>query len=128
MSTIIFTDPTDDQLNAAFAEHVAGWRRLKRDGGNQLIGVSGPSSLYSVIPVFTASFDAVLPWLAKHDWWQIEQDRGIEKTHPPCWCSIFYHKDGAADYDTHVGQAHTPAKAAVLALLRARGLKVEFTK
>lgn len=117
-------DPTDDQLNVAFAEYVCGW--IRRDMGK--IGThKKPDAFHSargwecneINPTqFTTSSDAVLPWLEK------------------CYCQIGFgpawrvtieggrtNKINAA---THLDDSLP--RAAAIALLRAHGVEVEFTK
>lgn len=129
------TNPTDDQLDAAFAIEIVGYKMLRQEMfGTHFVPRWCPPGTPDAVnmlaldtkpPGFTRSFDAVLPWLEKHEWWEICQDRTIEKTHSPYWCSIFY--DKGEEYDSHQGSADTAPLAAVIALLRADGHEIEFT-
>lgn len=119
---------SDDELNRLFAEKVAGWAPKATNPNDPILGplksvycAPGPG-WKTGIPDFCASADAVLPFLQKHEWWEVCQDRSIEKTHPSCWCSIFY--PHGEEYAAHIGTADTPAKAAVIALLRAKGVQL----
>lgn len=123
-----YHNPSDDQLDAAFAEHVAGMEKndeglflINRDkDGNTFWG--GPGCLS-----FTRSFDAVLPLLSKlcpHGW-VIEENQfggnrmfGCTIANEPSWtgwteCSKWSFAD-------------TAAKAACIALLGANGHEVTF--
>jgi len=113
------TDPTEDQINAAVAEHVAGYSfyglaKMWIEDANQPAG-------FSPIPRFTRSADAVLPLL--------EKDGECEISSPdpatPHWTVKYssYH-NGCGFY----GEGKTFPLAACIALLRAKGIQVEFTK
>lgn len=110
-------NPTDEELNAAFAEHVAE-AFLPNDG---LFGFAGPWKFkgsrevlqgFDAIPRYTQSTDAVLPWLEKCPYWAV--DGGPNKP----WMVLA----GAGE-----AEADTFPRAAVIALLRANGVQVEFT-
>lgn len=106
-------DLTDDQLNAAFAEHVAGWRLWagchdQWNDGTKDVGKAR----------FTTSADAVLPWLEKHRFrvsapW-VPGDE---------WSVVVVCEDGEVRADSA-----SLSRASVMALLRAHGVEVEFTK
>lgn len=112
------TNPTDDELNAAFAEKVAGytmhlapgceWRRKE-------------------IPHFTTSADAVLPWLEKFGWKGTSSRWGAT-----CMATVVVNdcECTGAEYSAQQSYSHTQSpfpRAAVIALLRAHNVEIEFT-
>jgi hypothetical protein len=124
-------NPTDDELNAAFAEKVAGWK----------LNAAGPSAFGTNLnpywedekgrsqfdgPWFAYSADAVLPWLEKlgsswHCSHVKEEARGDYFEF-----YLGYIKDGK--YPVFVVHESSFPRAAVIALLRAHGVEIEFTK
>jgi hypothetical protein len=114
------TNPTDAELNAAFAEKVAGWKCFDSDDPWGWRDPSGQSWHRSHIPYFTTSADQVLPWLPKElfgDFWQAAG--GYAGVRVTIWSN---------DEIKAAGDDRSFAKAAALALLRAHGVQVEFTK
>lgn len=112
------TNPTDDELNEAFAWRVAGWR--EGELGDCRVWFDKTNAYVCDIsdaPNFTRSMDAVLPYLEKLPIWDITWD-GKRAT---CGVSL----DAYTFY--YEATAETPAKATVIALLRAHGVEVEFT-
>jgi hypothetical protein len=126
------TNPTDDQLNAAFAEHVAGFKHGGMNIGgdpNNTFGwsMTGPGSKdpaaplheklsfwwTSDLPKFTRSMDAVLPWLKKAGLWEC----GYSAHHDGYWVTVSY---------GHDSEDKSLPRAAVIALLRANGVEVVF--
>jgi hypothetical protein len=110
------TDPTEDQINAAVAEHVAGWRHDPDEGWRDQNGIPNTGVDYMD---FTRSADAVLPLLEKNfAVWSYHNDRP-----PGHFC---------ADIDrenTRLIEAYGAFPlAACIALLRAKGIEVVFTK
>lgn len=115
------TNPTDEQLNAAFAEQVCGWKwrtfpdgacpEIKhwRDVYGNIVSIHWPK--YS----FTTSADAVLPWLEKRQWVRVEL------------CAFGEPKWGISVMHGPIGMADTFPRAATIALLRAHGVEVEFS-
>lgn len=107
------TNPTDNQLNAAFAEKVAGWTLCwdEDSGGNRYEewwnGLEGPLD-----PIFTTSADAVLPWLGKMD---AIVTRSLSEND---WRVVV--PDGRCN------SGPSFPRACVIALLRAHGVEVEF--
>ena len=106
------TNPTDEQLIEAFAEKVCAWPETESTKLARLMGKSP-------YPPFTQSFDAVLPWLEKHEW-------SAER---------FTNGDGNLVVVVRVGllgigggwcDTELP-RAAVIALLRAHDVAVEFS-
>lgn len=114
-------NPSDAELNAAFAIRVAEWTapchgftwknehgRFQPDG-----------------PPFTTSADAVLPWLEKRE------DVEIHRVQSDGWqVSIMEVKRTPESEETGViaeAWEDTLPKAATIALLRAHGVEVEFT-
>ena len=134
------TNPTDDELNAAFAEKVAGWTHVHvgemesadiesrsvfcYDG---LIGETGGKMM--PVPQFTHSADAVLPWLEKCAWFQHTgvfsgaNGRSIDN----CREGHTIELSLTLDSMNRGAHAETLPRAAVIALLRAHGVVVEFT-
>lgn len=133
------TNPSDDQLNAAFAENVAGWTRYGPNKGEKrsvICRLCGPErgqtmlvwkdgKLGGCYPDWAGSADAVLPWLEKMgefsqyyhksfpdaERWSVGVDR-----HEP-------HGTGWAGY----AKAETFSRATTIAILRAHGVEIEFT-
>lgn len=119
-------NPTDDQLDAAFAEHVAGQIPTVSPGYFTYPNVRG----FWRAKKFTQSSDAVLPWLEKGR----ESGRriGIEVGFR-LWRIWIHDKNTDGLYDSCLerrpdGESDTLPRAAVIALLRAHGVEVEFTK
>lgn len=124
-------NPTDDELNAAFAEKVAGWFRAERLGKQVLYDPEGGHVLIGdtrCMPQFTHSADAVLPWLER---WR---DSGKGYVAMATIHSAAMQRTG---WVVQVRDAETGPlqeiihwslpRAAVIALLRAHGVEVEFT-
>lgn len=113
------TNPTDEQLNAAFALNVAGWRF------NAPFDWYPPSYNSYCDPLdapesFTQSADAVLPWLNAPGWlWAACNDEIYSKK--PFMVFVHRGQAEAAASDTNF------PRAAAIALLRAHGVEVEFT-
>lgn len=122
-------NPTDEQLNAAFAEKVAGWTRyepLKGEKRTVICRLCGPERGQTMLvwkdgspggcyPNWAKSADAVLPWLEKCGHWQAHSSsKGIH---------IF------VEYPDRHNRSDDQSfpRAAVIALLRANGVEVEFT-
>lgn len=116
-------NPTDDELNAAFAEKVAGWKRGKRIGMDVWIL---PSGFWDFRPdQFTRSADAVLPWLEKMPF-RIEIGKGIGLQCGVVICGYGpFTKWGEGGWFRGIDPI--VPRAACIALLRAHGVEVEFT-
>lgn len=113
-------DPTDDELNRAFAEHVAGMTQCE-----SLVDVD-EKRWCGKPPTFTEYADAVLPWLEKWDCRTLSAWRGTEWT-----CFVCTEEESFPEWEGVVGfdgSAANPAKAVVICLLRANGVEIEFTK
>ena len=109
-------NPTDDQLNEAFAVHVAGWKKLAvRDPELEPeweIGGYGGHGYAFRVPRLTDSADDVLPWLDKRKWSRNGNSEVL----------VWY------DGSMYAGSGHgTFPRAAVIALLRASGVEIEFS-
>ncbi len=123
-------NPTDDELNAAFAEKVAGWRAkgtecvlLYENGHCREIDKSGKwTGLGRPIESFTKSADAVLPWLEKHTWRGCSYST-IDGAHRSATVEIV-----GRNLELITIHSDTLPRAAVIALLRAHGIEVGFTK
>jgi hypothetical protein len=112
------TNPTDAELNIAFAEHVCGWLEGGFIGSSGKYWVNADSSYASDdLLRFTESADAVLPWLEKRLSWSRDSDGTV-------WVEL--HTQPATFYGCEFDDLPFP-KAAVIALLRAHGVKVELT-
>lgn len=115
------TNPTDDELNAAFADIVYGRRCEKcgkfHDKYNE--GVNEDSLK------FTDSADAVLPWLEKRE---LQWSAGHRMYAKDFFCSIQTKitQDGWDEERASATDSSFP-RACVIALLRAHGVEVEFT-
>jgi hypothetical protein len=110
--------PTDDQLNAAFAEKVAGWNFIPDGNGVKWFVPPDlpPAANLRVnrpIPRFTQSMDVVLPWLEKGD--------------ANCAC---YEFEGVRTWNTSIRNTGADdvslPRACVIALLRANGVEVNL--
>ena len=119
-------NPTDDQLNAAFAEKVAGWKRLDCDLWDVGLDISSPwcrkrsdGIWISNRTAWTESADAVLPWLEKH------RVAPIAEYRPTVRAPAFTGWEIMLEHGCN-GRASTFPRAAVIALLRANGVEVEF--
>ena len=106
-------NPTDDELNAAFAVAVAGY--VQREGGWEI----PPMRAIWTEPLdFTRSMNAVLPWLERTDWYAENLSHGrfgtvlVEINQPE---------------KAITAEASSLPRACVIALLRANGVEVTFT-
>lgn len=125
---LILTNPTDDELNVAVAEHVDGWRYVGMAatiGCDQRMWAKGTPGASDYVMRgqdqfrYATSADAVLPLLGKLcDAWTMTYDQGemdeIE-------VNVYAPKHGF-----FVGQAPLP-KAICIALCRANNIEVIFT-
>lgn len=111
------TNPTDDELNIAFAEKVAGMNP---------VNVEYHTAPWSEKPRFTQSADAVLPWLEKEILWDAQSCIAESQRAFRCWIRIL---TKAAGERSEYAEAREPTfpRAAVIALLRAHGVEIEFT-
>lgn len=107
------TNPTPDELRHAFAIEVAKYTLSQYGEYFTEAGLFVGSR--STLPPWDTSADAVLPWLEKTMWM-------AERT-PPTWCHVALYGYAPAVH----AEAATLPRAAVIALLRARGVEVEFT-
>lgn len=94
---------SDKELNALFEEHVTKWR-------GPVVGMCFDR------PDWTEDANAVLPWLEKHDQVHIAFFQG------PLWRVRV--SPSPLTSIQHEGQADTFPRAAVIALLRAKGVEV----
>ena len=120
-------NPTDDQLNAAFAERVAvlkvcdcgGWTHLIA-GASMIRFKDCKENCCPSVPKYCSSADSVLPWLEKwNESWEVAYYSGtwnFAKERPKGDGSMMYGwvKDKSFPH------------AAVIALLRANGVEVVF--
>jgi hypothetical protein len=117
-------NPTDEELNAVFAEKVAGWTRYAIPGvrdiwHNGMLSKDSFQFRMGEPPRFTTSFDAVLPYLEQFDGHTNGPDISFQQGQ---WEVVL---NGCTTRDRAV-HGWLP-KAAVIALLRAHGVTVEFT-
>lgn len=142
---LTLTNPTADELSAAVAEHVAGWRRVPppcgkkrewshvllspgaREWGNdykgQYIVVWKGGDLGGDVPKWATSADAVLPLIEK--WANSKKFNGpdIAMTPDGLWMVNLHDGDDIAASAT----APTFPLSACIALLRAHNVEVIFT-
>lgn len=127
------TNPTDQELDAAFAVHVAGWNPVCHCGDRMDMhrhDEHAPVQMDEPIPNFTRSFDAVLPWLEKQGW------KGTSNRHGAtcvATVTVLGGKEGwdGTEHTATQDYTHTQSplpRAAIIALLRANGHEVEFTR
>lgn len=136
-------NPTDDQIDAAVAEHVAGnpMRKVRREiwveGGCFAAPTGEYEEVYEKeIARYSRSMDAVLPLLFDHAW--TSRSMGMSgmpegQSHPHFIVRVreipHVNSDGSNNFDIwHEAFAHTLPRAGCIALLRAHGVEVEFTK
>jgi len=131
-------NPTDSELDAAFAEKVAGlvlcdcggWTHLIAGASMMRINDKCEKNCCPSFPYFTKSFDAVLPCLQREGWDWEHRFSGPISMGSVIETIAVYGPDSKAEYGKHdyTQGTCTPAKAACIALLRAHGVEVEFTK
>jgi len=123
-------NPSEDRINEVVAVEVAGWTHVRsfirirtHDRIHILKGFppgmkrSRSNGRGRQVPAFTRSADAVLPLLEKQGYWST---------------SLSSHASPAVSYAVHcgassVGYADEFPLAACIALLRSKGISVEFT-
>lgn len=127
-------NPTDDELSAAVAEHVAGWKRIPADENWKEIWEGPDGQLELDGPWFATSADAVLPLLTAHtkrtneqrggegDTWRIYAP--ADETDTWTVCPVWMHHDGAIEETGDAGHDKSLPRAACIALLRAKGIEV----
>lgn len=137
------TSPTDEQLNAAFAEHVARWKDLggglwwdneaksprcvigsEIDKRREQMGLPASATPFGVS--FTHSFDAVLPWL--EGWGDYDITRCDEKYTVMLSRFEMLPSGVEGDYIMAEADSDTLPRACVIAMLRANGVGLEVTK
>lgn len=138
------TNPSDEELDEAFAIHVCKWRRSTdpelinsgdwwedENGGTHIMGGCGTCPDY----YFSTSANAVLPWLEKYSR-DTDKKLGGEGIvfrlySPACaedtWTvvEVELHHDG--QIEGAVTKHQSLPRAIVITLLRAHGVEVEFT-
>lgn len=119
-------NPTDLELNYAFAEHVAGWMQCERLG--KLVWYDPEGGHEINLPRFTESADLVLPCLDK---WRdrpfLYRLAQIDMTAEEWWVKLAQPGHVVLGQDFWHGRSDTLPRACVIALLRANGVEVEFT-
>lgn len=124
-------NPTDDQLNAAFAEHVAGWKRIPAKGDIPEMWNTGTDCLNQGggfawrVPRYSKYADAVLPWLEK--WPDVEIHRVKDNGWQVSIMDIRRYPDRTETGVLAEAWEDTIARAICIALLRANGVEVEVT-
>ncbi len=128
-------NPTDDELNATLAEKIAGWRDVSFEEGEDAdvesrtiypwMGMAGwppDGRKRRLIPQFTKWADSVLPWLNKHSPWRADGG-GEHGFMVQVW------KGPSPDGNCYATANNRDlCRAAVVAILRANDVDVEFTK
>ncbi len=108
--------PTDEELNAAFAEKVCGWSKGDDGYGYETVYSEKVAPYKTMGPVwkynFVKSADAVLPYIQKLDEVGIHYCSGDWFVR--CWSE-----------DKNCANCDSLPKACVIALLRAHGVEVE---
>lgn len=104
------TNPTDQELNAAFAEHVVGFLFPTAPKDGKCEEWSGAN--------YCGSADAVTPFLEK-------RARAITISY--CDVTVQWTVNLIGFNTTWLGHSETLPRAAVVALLRANGVEVNFT-
>lgn len=111
--TINLKTATDQEIIAMFAERVCGWEDI-HEGSNGFVGTprfdTGLGEDEEPLPDFLHSFDAIQPWLEKHD--DVRITKGFTKAQ---W---------NVDVDTAFFEHNSLNFSAVIALLRAHGVEV----
>lgn len=118
-------NPTDQELNTAFAEKVAGWMKCERLGRMVWYDPEGGHVSSEIeLPRFIESADAVLPCLDKVGMWKAERFLPSDI----CIKGQAYRVDVANRHacDFCHADADTLPRAAVIALLRAYGVEVHL--
>lgn len=129
-------NPTDDELNAAFAEKVAGWQptedQIERASiideawyGDATREQAVQSAIRAFRPHFTRSMDAVLPWLEKSGYYVSLCYWNGPWAEPPGWClSLWENDENGQQVGDYVRDKSLP-RACVIALLRVHGVDIE---
>lgn len=132
-------NPTDDELNRAFAERVAGWKWRDERGGAwfdksddpdpmkwvRIIGPNGGDIALDGGLRWVSSADAVIPWL-QNMWLSVVISEVIAG-----WAVRICYR-GDQSFERPLGHCDSWAldpsfpRAAVIALLRAHGVEVEI--
>lgn len=120
------TNPTNAELNAAFATEICGYKFLhaehRFDSGVHVAidGISKPDGQWlSAIPDFCSDANAVLPWLEKFNGPLNGPDVSFQSGQ---WEVVL---NGCTTRERAVHSVFP--KAAVIALLRAHGVEIETT-
>lgn len=114
------TNPTDDDRNAAFAEHIAKRENVHRHPqGHWLSGYAG---CYMAIEDYVNSMDEVAPWLEASPF-----DVVVTYSNTCCMWTVRLQGRFTSNRE-FVGEDVMPAGAAVNALLKSAGVEIEFTK
>lgn len=131
MAKLTLTNPTDDELNATFAVEIAGWRDVRFEEGEDVNidareiypweGMAGwppDGQKRRLIPRWTAHFDTILPWIKERCVVRYSLTTGWR------WEVMAWDKN----LDSYSWSDECLPYAAVLAILRAHGVEILFTK
>jgi hypothetical protein len=127
------TNPTDQELNWAFAEKVCGYFQnpifksnhswCRKSSTGEIVVLDGLGAL----PSFTTSADAVLPWLEKQyvetglkNYWSHSPAQHFT-SEPKIWQIRAFRGNLQG-----IAESTTFPRACVIALLRAHGVEVNF--
>lgn len=115
-------NPTDDDLNAAFAEYVAGLEAFPTStGGWVCYERRGDWKIMIPMLDYSKSVNAVLPWLEKQPYPDIGRVANGD------WKVTFYlNMDSGGDEKTVYAIDESLPRAIVIALLRAHNVEVEI--
>lgn len=115
-------NPSDRRLEEAFARHVAKWRKRENEDDEEITEwydkknkLVSHGDKFGNLPNWIGSVNAVMPWLDKNLVF-IQKEDGQWSVGVDAWTTI------------HYGKSRSLPRAAVIALLRAEGVEVEFRK
>lgn len=135
-------NPTNEELDLAFATNIAGWTSRMEgcalcwyNAEGKFVGGRNDGQRFSGIPKFTQSADLVLPWLEKRyieteikSWWDSPAQHFNESTRQG---HRVFEPNGVwtvrVPGNNAMAEDKSFARAAVIALLRANGIEVEFS-
>lgn len=129
-------DPTEVQLNEAFAVHVAGWKRVNistNPSGDIGVWLKDEVLVWGSQPLgFTTSADAVLPFVDSIirvnnncGIWTVTLHFGYTVTGPS---KSEMKANDFTGWAVESAEKCAFAKALVIALLRSKGVEIEFSK
>lgn len=119
---LTLTNPTNAQIDAAVAEHVAGWRLFGDTGRGYPPSKRNDGRNKRMIPPFSTSAGCVLPLLEKVGMWKAEQFLPFDICRKGQAYRVSVANRHAADF-CYADSDSFPL-AACIALLRAHGVEV----